>query len=423
MRQEILKNGLRVVLVPYAGTEAATILVLVKVGSRYESAELSGASHFIEHMVFKGTKKRPTTLDISRALDAVGAEYNAYTGKDLTGYYVKAAAEHVPLAVEMLHDMIFHSKFSPTEMNRERRVIVEEINMYEDNPLLYVEDLLEQVMFDGNPLGWEIAGQRQTVREMKRADFLRYHGTYYAPSRIVVTVAGRIPDKTFRLLTRTFGSVPDGRQNPPSFSLFGELPSRRPPRVKIQVKPVEQIQVVFGFPGLPLGHREEPIIKILSLILGGTMSSRLFMAVRERRGLCYLIRSNTSGYEDIGLFMIQAGLDKARLPLAAKIIFQELRSVVKNGITRPELRRAKDHLRGQLPLHLEESSERANWYGKQFLFFGRAKTPEERLREFQKVTPQEVQAMAARIFDRRRLSLAAIGSFSSENSFLKELGL
>ena len=186
----LLKNGMRVHLVPVDGTQAVTVLVLCKVGSRYETQPLNGASHFIEHLLFKGTKRRPTTLDISRSLDSVGAQFNAYTDKHRTGYYIKIDAKHTELAVDILHDMIFHSKFDAKELDRERKVVMEEINMYEDNPMRHVEDLLEGIVFEGNTLGWEIAGTHKTMTEMKREDIIAYRDAHYLPSRMVVTVAG-----------------------------------------------------------------------------------------------------------------------------------------------------------------------------------------------------------------------------------------
>src|SRR3989339_1505946 len=320
-----LKNGLRTHLIPFEGTDAATLLVLCKVGSRYEDAPINGASHFIEHLMFKGTKRRPTTLDISRALDSVGAEYNAYTGKDLTGYYVKVDSHHLKLAVDVLHDMLFHSKFDKKELDRERGVIIEEINMYQDDPIMYSEELMEQAMFDGNTLGWQIAGSPGTMRAMSRADILRYRDSHYIPSRMVIAAAGKIPEEIEGWLDGTFGTVKETQTEPKEFSPFGVLPTRRTPRIRIQHKETQQIQLAIGFPSYGLHDKRDAAARILGIILGGTMSSRLFVSIRERRGLAYMIRASQSPYEDIGNFTIQAGLEKARLDLALKTIMDELR--------------------------------------------------------------------------------------------------
>ena len=187
-----LKNGMRVHLVPFTGTDAATVLVLTKVGSRYEDDKVWGGSHFIEHLMFKGTKRRPNTIDISKTIERYGALYNAYTGKDLTGYYVKIDGDKSDVAIDLLHDMIFHSKFDAREMNRERGVIIEEIKMYEENPIMHIGDLIEEAMFDGSTLGREIAGTPETMRTMKRSDLIAYRDRYYVPSEMVVVVAGAI---------------------------------------------------------------------------------------------------------------------------------------------------------------------------------------------------------------------------------------
>lgn len=423
MQRLVLKNGMRVHLLPYAGTDACTVLVLIKVGSRYEYKEINGASHFIEHLMFKGTTRRPSTLDISHALDAVGAEYNAYTGKDMTGYYIKAAGENVALAVDMMHDMLFHSHYKNEEMKRERKVIIEEINMYEDNPLMFAEDLLEQAMFEGNTLGWEIAGSRQTMMEMTRPAVIAYRDAYYVPGRMVIAVAGKVPDNIEKLLESTFGKVANGKKEPPSFSPFGDLPARKVPRVRVQNKKVEQIQLAIGFPAPSMYDAEDATAKLLSTIIGGSMSSRLFVQVRERKGLAYMVRASVSGYEDTGVFMIQAGLDKSRLPIAVKTILQELQSVVKKGVTAQETRRAKDYLRGKTMLALEDSSDRAEWYAKQELFLDKVQTPEQRLAEFDKITPKQMQAIAAKMFDKSRMCISGIGPFANEKTLLKEIGL
>ncbi|KKR84869.1 MAG: Processing peptidase [Candidatus Uhrbacteria bacterium GW2011_GWA2_41_10] len=416
-----LKNGLRTHLIPFEGPDAATLLVLCKVGSRYEDAPINGASHFIEHLMFKGTKRRPTTLDISRALDSVGAEYNAYTGKDLTGYYVKVDSHHLKLAVDVLHDMLFHSKFDKKELDRERGVIIEEINMYQDNPIMYSEELMEQAMFDGNTLGWQIAGSPETMRAMSRADILRYRDSHYIPSRMVIAAAGKIPEEIEGWLDGTFGTVKETQTEPKEFSPFGVLPTRRTPRIRIQHKETQQIQLAIGFPSYGLHDKRDAAARILGIILGGTMSSRLFVSIRERRGLAYMIRASQSPYEDIGNFTIQAGLEKARLDLALKTIMDELRLVKKRGVKPEELKLAKNYVHGKLMLHLEDSSDRAEYYARQELFRRKVETPEMYVKRLQRVNVQEVQQAAQDILDYERLCLGVIGPYKTPAIFLKHL--
>jgi predicted Zn-dependent peptidase len=418
------KNGLRLHLLPFSGTEAVTVLVLVKVGSRYEYADINGASHYIEHLMFKGTKRRPTTLDISRGLDAVGAEYNAFTGKDYTGYYITIEGGKLPLAVDMLHDMIFHSKYDPKEMKRERGVIIEEINMYHDNPMMHVEELLEATMFKGSTLGWDIAGSPKTMRGMTRDQVIAFRDAYYTPSRMVVAIAGKCDKKTLAIVKKTFGAV-KAKPQPPVFKPFKPLQPPKPFQIPcaVQTKKVDQLQVALGFPSYGAADKRNAAVSLLATILGGTMSSRLFISVRERKGLCYFVRAENSTYDDVGAFMIRSGLDKKRLREAMKVIKAEIMKIKKTGVTVRELKEAKDNFRGRILLKLEESSNRADWYARQELILGKAKTPQERMAEIDAVTAAEVKQVAEEILDVRRMSAAAIGPFKDGKAFLKAAGL
>ncbi len=412
-----LKNGMRVHLVPVAGTQAVTVLVLTKVGSRYETPSLNGASHFIEHLMFKGTKRRPTTLDISRALDSVGAQFNAYTNKHETGYYIKIDAKHTNLAVDILHDMVFHSVFDQKELDRERGVIIEEINMYQDNPMRHVEEMLEGIVFDGNTLGWEIAGTHKTMKEMKRDEIIAYRDAHYIPARMVVTVAGNVPKDIRTILEKTFGSVKASKAEHPSFAPFVASASKK--KVDVQFKKTEQIHLTFGFPSFGIGDDRNEALTILSTILGGTMSSRLFISVRERKGLAYMIRSGNTAYDDVGVFAVQAGLDKSRVPLAYKTIMQELRKIKREGVTAKEVKEAIDHIRGGILLAMENSSVQAEWYGDDELFLNRVRTPEQFMKKLEKVTAADVKAMAQEVLNEKKMKMAVIGPYKNEKEFLK----
>lgn len=416
-KAKTLKNGMRVHLIPFAGTKAATVLVLVKVGSRYETLKVWGASHFIEHLMFKGTKKRPTTLDISRELDQYGANYNAFTGKDLTGYYVKIDGQHVPLAIDILHDMIFQSQFDAKEMKREKGVIIEEIKMYEENPIMHLDDLLEEAAFEGSTLGRDIAGTKKSMTAMKRTDVIAYRDAYYKPSEIVIAIAGNVPKNATELLEKTFGRV-KASEKPDVFVPF-ETSSQNTIRIKRQYKPLEQIQLGLGWHTEGKASDKQPAMSLLATILGGTMSSRLFTEVRERRGLAYSISARNESYEDVGLFQVRAGLDAKRLPLALKTIFTEIDRMVKSGVTAKELQFAKDHIAGSLALQLENSSSYARFIAGQELYFGEVKTPEEKLAEYMKVTRKQIQQVAEEIFDHHYLSVGIIGPYKTDADVLK----
>lgn len=418
MNAKKLKNGMRVHLLPINSTKAVTVLVLTKVGSRYENNKVLGGSHFIEHLMFKGTKRRPTTLDISKTLDQYGAEFNAYTGKDMTGYYIKIASDKAPIAIDLLHDMIFNSKYDQKEITREKGVIVEEIKMYEENPIMHVNDLLEQAIFEGNPLGLEIAGTAESVKAMKRQDLINYRDKYYIPSEMVVIVSGNIPKNVMTLLNKTFGSVKQ-KEKPSEFDHYHN--PVKPIRIKRQFKDLKQIQVALGFETPGRTHADLPAIKLLAGILGGAMSSRLFIEVRERRGLCYSIRASVDNYEEVGVFLIRAGLDAERLTEAMKVIFGELKKIKKNGVTEKELRYMKDNIAGSLKLSLEDSSNYAEFFGRQELYLGKAETPEERLAEIEKVTCADIKRVANLVIDLEKFAIAVVGPYKNDEALLKHL--
>ena len=415
-----LKNGIRCLYVPVAGTQAVTVLVLCRVGSRYETEKISGASHFIEHLMFKGTNRRPSTFEISKALDSVGAEYNAATSKDWTGYYVKVSCEHLDLALDLLSDMVWDSKYEPAEFTREKGVIIEEINMYEDNPMMHVENLLEEAMFPGNTLGWNIAGTRSTMKNMKYQDLVCFRDRFYQPKNVVVAVAGCLPKKTPALVQKYFGSLkPKSKQGPHGFEKFNKFSSQAKPKCRIQYKKTEQVHLAMGFPGFYNEAKEIVPLQVLNVILGATMSSRLFIAVRERQGLAYYVRTGVESFEDTGIFEIRAGLDIKRFAQAAGIIKQELNKITRSGITNEELKRAKEFIRGKLYLELEDSAQQAEFYAKQMLLMKKIKTPEERLREFLRVSKGDVLKVAKKCLNWRQSAVAAVGPFKKAGDILK----
>jgi len=404
-----LKNGIPVILSPQKGAKSMTVFVFCRVGSRYETREINGISHFIEHLMFKGTQRRPNTQVLSRELDKFGANFNAMTGKDYTGYYVKIDASHSDLAVDLLHDMLFHSKYDPKEINRERGVIIEEINMYEDNPQMHIEDLVEETLFPNSTLGWNIAGPKKVIQNVTRKQLIDYRDRYYIPSRLTVALAGKIPNNVMNLLDSTFGRVKQPRRSKDSDYKPFVAPKKLKKAMNIQEKATEQTQVGIAFHGFAVSHNDEPAAKLLSVILGGSMSSRLFIQVRERRGLCYSISSYHQSLEDTGMFGIYAGLDRKRLKEAVDTIMGEVRKIKKSGVTMEELKRAKDHLSGKTTLAFEDSSFQTAWYGKQWMFTGTFETPEARMRKLNRVTLKDIKRVANEIFRQETMVNAVIG--------------
>lgn len=414
-KTKIYPNGLKLVVTPLANTEAVTLLILVKVGSRYESAKINGVSHFVEHLMFKGTKKRPSTLLISQELDSVGAEYNAFTSKDYTGYYIKVDSLKIDLAVDMLTDMLMNSTFSAEEIERERGVIIEEIKMYEDNPLMYIEDVFEETMFGADqPLGRHIAGPKEIIAKVTRKEIINYRDNYYVPNNMVVSVAGKVNVAKLEKLLKISGFL-----SQPKFKKLKKfLPAKvigNKPKIQLVKRKTEQIQLCLGFPAYSYTDKNLPALNLLSVILGGNMSSRLFIEVRERRGLAYFVRSNISSYEDTGVWYIHAGLDPERFSDALRVILSELLKVRDELVTAEELKKAKQFVRGKLVLQMEDSDAQAQWYGRSWMFKGKIIDPEKELKRLEKVTVQDILKVTKALIASKRLSVAVIGPLKNDS--------
>lgn len=410
-----LSNGLRVILSPLKDTSAVTVLALTNVGSRYETGRINGISHFLEHMMFKGTDKRPTSLDVSKELDGVGASFNAFTGKDYTGYYIKLSHEHLNLALDIIADMLWHSKFLQTEIERERHVIMEEINMYLDNPIMLLEDIFEERLFGKrHPLGRVIAGPKSVIAKINRADIVRYFTEHYFPANMVLCVAGKFRhDTALRQIRSMLGNVSHQR---PATRYERFTKKHLPAQVRLLYRDTEQVQMGLGCLGLPYGHKDIPALNLLSIILGGNMSSRLFVRVREREGLAYSVHAGRNIYHDTGVFMVSAGVAKQRALPALTVILEELRTIAKSGVTAHEVESAREFIRGKMTIDLEDSEEIANFLAKQELLTGIIRTPDQRYAELQKVRAEDVRRLAARLF-RQRMTLALIGPYRDERPF------
>ena len=402
------------IYIPREHTDSVTVMVFTRVGSRYESKEINGASHFIEHLMFKGTERRPTTLDISKELDRYGAQFNAFTGKDVTAYYVKIDAKHGALAADLLHDMLTHSKFDSAEIDRERGVIIEEINMYEDNPRMHIEDLLEEVLFPNSTLGWNIAGPREVIRNITREQLINYRDAYYIPERMSVVVAGSVSDELKKEIESRFEQIETQTEKKDKIFKPFEAPEKLEDPLSLQTKNTEQVQLGIAFHGVAMSDEERPAANLLAVILGGSMSSRLFIQVRERLGLCYSIHAAHQSLDDTGVFTIMSGLEKTRLKEAIGVIWQELQKTVQEQVDEEELMRAKDYVSGKTTLSMEDSSNETNWYGKLWLYGQKLTTPEERLAEIQAVTLEQIQAIAKKLFQPNHMAASVIGPFENK---------
>lgn len=405
---QTLPNGMRIIYVSMTGSETTSLFVYCKVGSRNESQSINGTSHFVEHLLFKGTEKRPTTLAISQELESMGAEFNAFTGKDYTGYYIKAASKHTEDMVDVLHDLLFHATFDPREIHRERTVIIEEIKMYKENPMMHIEDLFEQIAFEGSPLGWSIAGPEKIIARVPRSQILRYKQTFYQPSNMVCVVAGHLTNQTKKMISGFFRLEKDAFKK----SKLRTARKRKGMR-RSEKRPTAQTQLAIGFQGFSYTHKDSPTLELLSTLLGGSMSSRLFIQVRERKGLCYYIKSDVVQYEDAGLLSIYAGVDSRRLQEAITEIQHVLIHFSESAVSQGELRRAKEYLKGKLVLRIEASEKMAQWFSQEALFMKTIETPEMRLREIEQVNARDIQRIAKRILVLSDANAACIGPVTS----------
>ncbi|KKR64629.1 MAG: Peptidase M16 domain protein [Candidatus Curtissbacteria bacterium GW2011_GWA1_40_47] len=413
-----LDNGLRLILSPLPAFRSVTAIVLCGAGSRYETKKTNGISHFLEHMFFKGTNKRPSAHDISHALDEIGADYNAFTGKEATGYHIKAASEHLPLLCDMLSDMLWNSKFDPVEIEKERGVIIEEINLYEDTPMRRVAEIYEQVLWGDQPMGWDIAGRREVIREVKQADFLNYIKARYVPNNIVISLAGHFEkSEAVSQIKRHFGYQKP--QKTRSFVSVKEI--QRKPNLKVVYKKTDQAHMVVGVRGLKIGHPDRYSAAILGTILGGGMSSRLFINVREKRGLAYYVQASHDSYLDTGTLASSAGVDITRSDEALKVILSEFAKICQEPVGQKELTKAKEYIKGRVILSWEDSRTVAISYGSDELMEGKVRTLDEYLKKIDAVTAKDIQRVAKSLFVNSKLNLAVIGPFEDEEKFEKIL--
>jgi len=416
--QKTLPNGVRFFAVPEPATSAVTLLIMFKVGSRYETDRIAGISHFLEHMVFKGTKSRPDAKIITRELDGLGAEYNAFTSKDHTGYYVKTAAEYLPKSYNVLADMVLNSRLLASQVKRERHVILEEMRMYIDNPIMYMGDLFERILFGKNALGREIIGFKHSILGTTSAELKRYWDMFYHPKNMVVVVAGNVqPDKAFAMTKKYFAGLKPKHRLP----FYTTSLLQKEPQVEIMTKPTEQALVCIGFPGYSYTHPKLVALEVLHGIMGSGMSSRLFEIIREQLGLAYSVRTGVTSYEDFGAFWAKAGTDPKKTMHAVEHILKEFKRIKRQLVTTEELKRAKSFLNGQLALELEESDNYAQLIARQAMFEPKIKSIKEIHAEINAVTREQVREAAQEIMDPAKLTLTIIGPFKDKKPFLKLL--
>ena len=406
-----LDNGVRVLAAPMRDAPSVAVVIGVAAGSRFERPEAAGIAHFAEHMFFKGTERRPTARDIAGEIDGIGGEFNAFTGKELTAYYVKCAAGSAAVAVDVLADMLLHSRFDEEELEREKGVIVEEINMYLDTPRDHIAQVWDEVRWGDSPLGRPIIGSKETVRAATRDTFLQYLGEWYRPERLVIGLGGAVDDALLDDVATRFGGL-ENVATPPRPATV--LPPDAGPVVRVERRESDQAHIVLGAGGLPLEHPDRYVASILQTVLGGGMSSRLFTEVRERRGWPTTCSRATPGYTDAGSLVVRAGVDTARVGLAVETIATELRRIADEPVDADELGKAQRYVTGRLVLGLEEPRGTIMFGLRRLLLEGRTAELDEVVAGIEAVTAGDVQRLAGELIRPERMTLAAIGPLEEE---------
>jgi predicted Zn-dependent peptidase len=405
IKKEVLDNGLTILTEKMPHVRSISLGIWLKIGSRSETQELNGVAHFIEHLLFKGTSHR-TAEEIARQVDSIGGHLDAFTAKETICYSTKVLDEHLPIAFDILADLLINPKFDPADMEKERSVILEEIKMVEDTPDDLVHEIFIQNFWKDQPLGRPILGTKQTVNRLDRDKVVDFFREFYTPDDLVISAAGNLEHETVvNLIADKFGSVRTHRNG------HVEVPAHTHSRISIRnKKELEQVHICLGVPSHSLSHEDRYACYILNTILGGGMSSRLFQNIREKQGLVYAIFSGLNSYRDTGCLSIYAGTSLETAEKVVDLVIEEFRNLKQHPVDPEELRRAKDHLKGSLMLSLESTSSRMSNLARQELYFGKYFSLDEMISSIEKVTAEEVQTLAKAFFDTRQIALTVLGN-------------
>lgn len=413
-----LSNGLKIVTIPMEDNPAVTVLVTVETGSKYEKKEISGLSHFLEHMVFKGSKKRPTAMDISRELDSLGAQYNAFTSQEYTGYYAKVSKEKIDTALDIVSDIYLHPLFDEKEIEKEKGVIVEEIRMYQDSPHRHVNDLFMNLVYGDQPAGWNIAGNEVTVKSFKREDFVKYLSEHYVAEATTVVISGTFDEKdAIEKVEKAFANISIEKKH----TKLAVKDEQNKPQTFLKFKETEQAHLILGVRSFDAKDEHDPVLSVLATLLGGGMSSRLFQKLREEMGVGYYIRANHDAYTDHGIFSISTGIDTTRIDEVIKVLLNECKKIVNEEISEQELNKVKDYIAGSFVLGLETSDSRAEYCAINQILKGKIDSPQQEIEKIKKVTVSDIKEIAKKIFVDEKLNLAIIGPYKDKERFEKLL--
>ena len=407
-KRELLDNGMRIVTERISNVRSVSLGIWIDVGARDESPELSGVSHFIEHMLFKGTKRR-SARDIAIEMDSMGGELNAFTSKEGTTYYVKILDEHLSRALDLLADIFNNSTFEPKELDRERKVIMEEIKMVEDTPDDLVHELLYESVWKGTPLGQPVLGTRKSMSGLDREDLIGYMKKFYTPSDIVISAAGNFNhDVLMETLNKSFG----GRKHGKPRDKAGPIDFK--PSINVRNRKLEQAHICIGVKGFQYSHKDRFGMYALNTLLGSSMSSRLFQEIREKRGLAYSVYSYLTSLKDTGLFVIYAGVSPSKAGAVVRLVWKEIDKLLDEGVKKDELDKVKEQLKGNMVLAMENTYNRMSQIAKQEMYLGRRYTLNEIIAEIEKVNPEQVQRLVSELFERREIAMSALGPVDKE---------
>ena len=401
-----LNNGLRVITIPVKDAKSVTVLILVGTGSKYEKKDINGISHFLEHMFFKGTKKRSSTLKISETLDRIGGEYNAFTSKEVTGFYAKVDKKHIDVALDWISDIFLNSKFQEEEIQREKGVIIEELNMYLDTPTAYVGELFEDLLYKDQPAGWRIVGEKESILGINRQKILDYFNSHYSTKNTVVCVSGNVSVKQAQEKIGKYFKTAKDKKVPEKLPAKEEQSA---PEILVHYKKTDQTHFCLGVRAYNMFDPRRYALTLMSVILGGNMSSRLFISVRERNGLAYYVHTSFDDTTDTGYLVTQAGIKNDSLEKAVSLVLREYADLKNKKITNDELQKAKDYLRGKTALSLDATDTQASFYAGQEVMGQEVLTPEQKLKMIDKVSVNDIKKVAEDIFVLTKLNLAVIG--------------
>ncbi|MFA5080173.1 MAG: pitrilysin family protein [Candidatus Paceibacterota bacterium] len=417
-KKTILKNGLRIITINQKETQAAAVFVLVKTGSKYETKNISGISHFLEHMYFKGTRKMKNLQEVAEKLDRIGGSYNAFTGEECTGYYAKVDSSHFDIALEWVADIFLNSKIPANEMEKERGVIIEELNMYKENPIMHINQIWKEVLYGDQPAGWDIGGTKESVLNITRSQILKYIEDAYKPNNTVICVAGNFnEEETIEKINKYFSIMKKGK-------IINKLPvieNQTKPQIKICFKKIKQANIILGLRTYNMFDDRRYVLNIISAFLGGMMSSRLYGQVVDKMGAAYYIYTSSDNDSDTGYLAVFSGVENGKLFLVIETILKEFRKLKKQKVSEEELRKAKDYIKGKMVLGLESSDSKASYYGMQELMTDKIYSSEQIFKKIESITAKDIMEVANDIFKDEKLNLAILGPYKSKDDFRKIL--